>query len=164
MKGILSVFVVVAVIGCLSVSAFAVAVEEEKANIDAVLTALHDAASKADGERYFSLYADNAIFYGTDSTERWTLDEFKEWAIPYFAKGKGWTYTMTERNIYLDADGNTAWFDERLMNEKYGDCRGTGALTMVDGQWKIVQYNLTFPVPNSIALDVIQMIKEAPSE
>lgn len=142
-------------------AAFAASVDEDKAKIDGVLTGLHDAAAKADGPRYFSLWADQSVFFGTDATERWTLEQFKEWAVPYFAKGKGWAYTKIERNIFVDAAQNTAWFDERLMNEKYGECRGTGVLIKVKGDWKFTQYNLIIPIPNSIALDVVKMIQEA---
>ncbi|RPI78782.1 MAG: hypothetical protein EHM45_05365 [Desulfobacteraceae bacterium] len=56
---------------------------------------------------------------------------------------------------------NTAWLGERLMNEKYGECRGTGVLIKVKGDWKFTQYNLVIPIPNDIAQDVVKMIREA---
>ena len=59
----------------------------------------------------------------------------------------------------LSTEGTVAWFDEALHNEKYGECRGTGVLRRHEGRWKIVQYNLTFPVPNAIAGDVVEMIR-----
>src|SRR4051812_38120578 len=58
-----------------------------------VLDALHNSASKADAAKYFALFAPDAVFLGTDATERWTVDEFKAFAKPYFDQGKGWTYT-----------------------------------------------------------------------
>lgn len=137
----------------------AATIEEEQANVSHVLDGLHDAASKHEADRYFSLYAPDAIFLGTDATERWTLEQFKAWAVPYFNSGKGWTYTKKERFVYVSADMNTAWFDESLMNEKYGECRGSGVLIKVESAWKIVQYNLTFPVPNSLAEQITEMIK-----
>ncbi len=51
--------------------------EDDKAAIASVLDQLHDAASEADGERYFGLFAPNAIFFGTDATERWPIGEFR---------------------------------------------------------------------------------------
>ena len=51
------------------------------------LDALHVAASKADGERYFALFAPDAVFLGTDATERWTLEEFKNYAGERFKTG-----------------------------------------------------------------------------
>jgi len=54
--------------------AVAVVPSETESAIDAVLTSLHQAASDADGELYFSLFADDAVFMGTDATERWSVD------------------------------------------------------------------------------------------
>ncbi|MHC4415793.1 MAG: nuclear transport factor 2 family protein [Planctomycetota bacterium] len=126
-----------------------------------VLDDLHDAASKADGERYFGLFAPNAVFLGTDATERWTLAMFREYASRRFEQGSGWTYHVRQRRVSVSGDGNTAWFDESLHNEKYGTCRGTGVLVRRKGAWKVAQYNLTIPIPNEIALDVVRMIREA---
>ncbi len=105
----------------------------ERAAVDSVLTALHQSASSADWNRYFDLYAPDAVFFGTDATERWNLDEFRGYATA----SNGWTYTPTERHIFLDADANTAWFDERLENASYGETRGTGVLVKGDSGWKI---------------------------
>ena len=134
--------------------------ENDKTAVASVLNQLHDAASKADGERYFNLFAPNAIFFGTDATERWPINEFRSYAMKRFETGTGWTYHVRDRHVYLDDDANIAWFDEVLDNEKYGECRGTGVLVKLGGAWKIVQYNLTIPIPNEIALDVVAMIRE----
>lgn len=125
-----------------------------------VLERLHRAASEADEEVYFSLFAADAVFLGTDASERWTVDQFRAYAHPHFARGSGWTYTLRggRRHVYVSADGNLAWFDEALDNEKYGECRGTGVLRRVDGTWRIVQYNLTLPIPNEIAGEVVARI------
>jgi len=130
------------------------------AAIGAVLDTFHDAASRADGDVYFSLFVEDAIFMGTDATERWSVDEFKAFAEPYFSQGRGWTYSMTERHIYVTADGGTAWFDEMLWNETYGTCRGTGVLTLVDGEWRFIQYNLSIPMPNDLTREFTAKIKE----
>src|SRR5262245_49063826 len=109
--------------------------------VAAVLDTLHDAASKADGDRYFACFDASAVFLGTDATERWTFAEFREYAAKRFATGTGWTYHPRDRHISFSDDRHTAFFDERVDNEKYGECRGTGALVLRDGRWKIVQYN-----------------------
>ncbi len=131
--------------------------------VSGVLDALHHNASLADEEPYFALFATNAVFLGTDGTERWTVDEFRGYVHPYFDRGQGWTYTLREgrRKIEFDATGSVAWFDEVLDNDNYGECRGTGVLELVDGQWKIAQYNLTIPIPNALANDVVAMIHGA---
>ncbi len=125
-----------------------------------VLEDLHDAASKADGERYFSLFAPEAVFFGTDATERWPLEEFRRYASQRFEAGSGWTYHASRRHIYFSQDCRTAWFDEVLVNAKYGECRGTGVLVKRRSGWKIAQYNLSIPIPNEIALEVVGMIKK----
>lgn len=128
--------------------------------VDAVLTAFHEAASEADGSTYFGLLDDGAIYLGTDAGERWTVDEFRAFAEPYFSEGRGWTYTATSRNIIIGPDGATAWFDELLWNDSYGTCRGTGVLIKNTEGWRIVQYHLTFPVPNELAKEIVAQIKE----
>jgi len=139
---------------------FGVAVSEES-NVNQVLNSLHEYASKANGEKYFALFSPNAVFLGTDGGERWTLKDFQSFAKPYFDKGKGWTYEMKSRNIFLSDDKKLAWFDEELINASYGDCRGSGVLTNRNGKWKIAQYNLTIPIPNEITLDVVKLIQKS---
>ena len=128
--------------------------------IAAVLDDFHAAASQADGARYFAHFATDGVFIGTDASERWTVTEFRAYAEPYFSKGKGWTYTPRDRHIATAKDGQTAWFDEKLTNEKYGECRGSGVLVREAGAWKIAQYNLTVPVPNDMLADVARQIRE----
>src|SRR5262245_39513162 len=94
--------------------------------ISACLSTLHDAASKADGDRYFKLFTADAVFLGTDATERWPIDEFKAYAMKRFATGTGWTYTLHENSRHITIANDIAWFDELLDNAKYGHCRGTG--------------------------------------
>lgn len=128
--------------------------------IDKVLDVFHDAASRADGDLYFGLFAEDAVFIGTDAAERWSVDQFKAFAEPYFSEGRGWTYTKTQRHVDLTADGETAWFDEMLWNEKYGTCRGTGVLVLTEKGWRIAQYHLTFPIPNELSAEITSRIKE----
>ncbi len=128
--------------------------------IDRVLSTFHQAASDADGEVYFSLFAEDAIFMGTDATERWSVEEFKAFAEPYFSEGRGWTYSKTDRHISIAADGRTAWFDEMLWNDTYGTCRGSGVLILVDGEWRFIQYNLSIPMPNDLTREFTARIKE----
>lgn len=140
--------------GCCSLSEPASEVE-----VAAVLDALHQRASEADGEAYFSLFAPDAVFYGTDASERWSVEEFRAYAEPFFSVGRGWTYVPTERHVFIDSTLDTAWFDERLDNEKYGEVRGSGVLRRVEGTWLIAQYNLAFPVPNDLAADLIERVR-----
>ena len=120
--------------------------------LDALLDGLHQDAHEGNFQTYFARYSSDAVFLGTDKTERWTIEQFKAYAKPAFADGHGWTYSVVERN--WEGDGNTRWFDEILFNEKLGHCRGTGVVQLINGKWKIAHYALTMLVPNSIAADV----------
>jgi len=134
--------------------------------IDSLLHGFHTAASEANGEAYFGFFHEQGVFIGTDRSERWTVEAFKAFCAPYFAKGKGWTYHSRERNIMLSPDGRAAWFDEQLHNEKYGNTRGSGALVKIGSKWKLTQYVLSFPIPNDVALtvvDVVQAFENQPS-
>ncbi len=122
--------------------------------VDQVLSQFHQAAAKADWDHYFSLLSDGAIFLGTDATERWTKEEFEGYARPT----QGWTYTEKLRHIIMSADNNTAWFDELLWNDSYGECRGSGVLVNEGSGWRLVQYNLTIPIPNSLARQITEQI------
>ncbi len=135
---------------------------DKSKSVAATLDAFHEAASKADGERYFGLFASDGVFLGTDATERWNVEQFKAYAKPYFDQGQGWTYAAVEgrRFITIAEDGRTAWFDEILTNEKYGTCRGSGVLRSTADGWRIAQYNLSFMIPNEKAKAVVAMLKE----
>ena len=128
-------------------------------DLDVLLNGLHLDAHKGNFESYFDRYSTDAVFLGTDKTERWTIEEFKAYAKPAFSDGHGWTYAVIERN--WEGDGNTRWFDEILLNEKLGHCRGTGVVELVNGEWKISHYALTMLVPNSIAAKVGALTLEA---
>lgn len=131
----------------------------DKAEIDNVLDDLHRYAANANMKAYFSLYNEDAVFIGTDASETWTLEDFKQYASPVFSSGKGWTYTPVERQITVAKSAQTAWFVEMLHSETYGTTRGTGVLVKSEDQWKIAQYHLTIPIPNAIARDVTSTIK-----
>lgn len=129
------------------------------AEVERTLDAFHEAASRADGKAYFALMTNDAVYIGTDATERWSLTEFRAFAEPYFEKGRGWTYVPTQREIVIGPGGSTAWFHELLENASYGTTRGTGVLVRDGAEWKIAQYHLTIPVPNDLAKEVVEMIR-----
>ena len=116
--------------------------------VGATVDAWHAAAARADENVYFAFFTGDAVFLGTDPKERWTRDEFRQWAHPRFASGKAWTMKATRRWISLSPDGAMAWFDEDVMSEGLGPVRGSGVAVRVGGAWKIAQYNLSVPIPN----------------
>ena len=128
--------------------------------IAGVLDAWHTAAAAADEEKYFSYFTPDAVFLGTDPTERWTRDEFRAWAHPYFAKGKAWSFKATARWITFASDRTVAWFDEALDTPNLGPCRGSGVLVATTAGWKIAQYNLSIPIPNALTDDFKKRIEK----
>lgn len=136
------------------------AASDAEGEVSEVLDALHRAASEADFDAYFGLYAAEFVFLGTDATERWDRAEFMEYARGPFSQGRGWTYTPVERYVTVSSDGSAAWFDERLENANLGETRGSGVLVREDGVWKVAQYNLTIPIPNELAREVVARIRE----
>lgn len=144
----------------LFVAASAHSNNQEALKVGKVIDAFHKAAAVGDGETYFNLLTHDAIFLGTDANERWSKEVFKQYALPAFSDGEGWLYTVKERHVSLMAKETVAVFDELLFNDKYGLCRGTGALEKTPQGWKIKQYNLTFTVPNGVASTVIKQIKQ----
>ncbi|MBX2935435.1 MAG: nuclear transport factor 2 family protein [Ferruginibacter sp.] len=129
----------------------------ESKQINFMLDSFNRAAAKADFNTYFNFYTNDAIFTGTDATERWDKKSFMEWAKPIFDKGRAWNFTALERHIYFDATGNLAWFDE-LLNTQMKICRGSGVLVKQGGHWKVQQYILSTTVPNEL-LDTVIKIK-----
>lgn len=125
--------------------------------VASVLDSLNARAARADFNAYFALYADSAIFMGTDATERWKKHEFAAWSKKYFDRGKAWNFTSVKRNIYTDPDGRIAWFDE-LLSTQMKLCRGSGVLQFVNGRWLIIQYALSATIPNSL-MDQVTILK-----
>ncbi|MFI5300339.1 MAG: nuclear transport factor 2 family protein, partial [Polyangiales bacterium] len=100
-------------------------------DVAAALDDFHDAAAHADEDRYFAHFAREGVFLGTDATERWDVPAFRAYAHARFVTGKGWTYRVQRRAIRFSNDGAVAWFDEDLLGEKAGPCRGSGVLVRV---------------------------------
>jgi SnoaL-like domain len=128
--------------------------------IAGILDNWHGAAAAADEAKYFSYFTPDAIYLGTDPTERWTRDEFRKWAHPYFARAKAWSFRATSRWISFSPDRNTAWFDEMLDTPNMGVCRGSGVLVRAGETWKIAQYNLSIPIPNALTDEVVKRIRK----
>lgn len=143
----------------LLITLLAAAPRPPEVEVAAVLDDWHQAAARADEARYFAHFTPDAVFLGTDATERWTRDAFQKWARPYFARGKAWSFRAVERHVALSADGKVAWFDEALETPNLGPARGSGVLVRQGRTWRIAQYNLSVPIPNPLMADVKQRIQ-----
>ena len=137
------------------------ALDASRAQIGAMLDSFNVAATNAQFDRYFDFFAPDGVFMGTDATEYWTKEEFREWARPHFDKKQTWNFVSVERHIYLDSSGQTAWFDE-LLSTQMKICRGSGVVAKSGNDWKLKQYVLSMTIPNSRVDDVVRL--KAPEE
>ncbi|MBO0342349.1 MAG: nuclear transport factor 2 family protein [Allomuricauda sp.] len=135
----------------------------EKQKINEVLDSWHLAAANADFDTYFDKMTDDGVFLGTDAMENWQNEEFRTFSKPYFDRGKAWSFTSVQRNIYLNESKTFAWFDE-LLDTQMKICRGSGVLKKVNGQWKIAHYVLSIAVPNENVAELIQIKEEKDNE
>jgi len=129
--------------------------QQAENDIEKLISQWHEAAANADFDTYSSLMTEDVIFIGTDPTEYWKGQEFRDFAKPYFDQGKAWTFHTLERHIFVDLKYKIAWFDE-LLDTQMGICRGSGVLVYTGEQWKINHYVLSITIPN----DNVKPIKE----
>ena len=134
-----------------------------EAQIHALMDAWHKAAAVADEDIFFGSMAPQAIYLGTDDSERWLRDDMKEWSKKYFEGDSAWDFTPSSRQIYWSGDKQTAWFEEKLATWM-GPCRGSGVVALIDGEWKIEHYNLAVTVPNDKIKSFIELMKAKSSE
>lgn len=95
--------IVLLTITAFSINAQSTALKE----IGEVVDTWHLAASNADFNSYFDILTKDAVFVGTDASEVWNKADFMAFSKPYFDKGKAWSFTSKQRNVYVDASGST---------------------------------------------------------
>ena len=159
----MSIMKALALVACI---ALAGPVRGDESAPEATLDSFHQAAANADAAAYFAAMTDDVVFLGTDGSERWQGNDFRDFAAAHFSAGRGWTYVPLQRDITVSANGDIAWFDELLQNDGLGTCRGSGVLVKSTNGWKIAQYNLSVPIPNAIVRDVatdIAALQAAPA-
>lgn len=158
--GLLTLFMIVCIQSCTQSAkpgeTVPVDTAAEQKKISAMLDSFNMAAAKADFNTYFGYYSDDAVFTGTDASERWDKKDFMTWAKPIFDKGHAWDFSSIERHIYFDKTGSLAWFDE-LLNTQMKICRGSGVVVKEANGWKLKQYILSAMVPNELIDSVTKM-------
>lgn len=137
------------------------ALQAQELRVRETLDAWHAAAAASDEAAYFALMTPDAIFLGTDATERWTRDEFQAYAHRPFSEGHGWNMHAIRRDVVM-LSGYVAYFDEDLEAVNLGPARGSGVLLRnAQGQWHIAHYNLAITVPNE-RFDAVRTLLAAP--
>ncbi|MDE5417888.1 nuclear transport factor 2 family protein [Labilibaculum sp. DW002] len=120
------------------------------------ITNWHKAAADANINSYFGMMSEDAIYIGTDASERWTKKEFFQFCEPHFAKGKAWDFKAFDRKIYFSEDGKTAWFNE-LLNTWMGVCRASGVIRNENNTLLITHYHLSVTIKNEKVKEFLQI-------
>ena len=126
--------------------------------VSAFIDEWHDDAAHA-RMAYFDKISKNGIYIGTDKSELWRKDAFKEWAKKYFEGTSAWAFKRIERNVYVGADKRTIWFDE-LLDTSMGVCRASGVIHRTARGFEIAHYQLSIAVPNDVMAPVKKLIQD----
>jgi hypothetical protein len=124
--------------------------------LNQLLDAWHLDATKADFNAYFGKTDASFVFLGTAPGERWNKQQFMDFSLPYFQKGKAWDFKASNRKWQFSSDSTMAWFDEDLDTWMKG-CRGSGIVRYDGLEWKIVYYNLTVLIENEKIKEFIKL-------
>ena len=118
-------------------------------HLHAVKTANHDLLRRA--------FTDQAHFLGTDDGELWTIDQLVE--LLCSTKGQGWEMVLKNREVFF-ITANVLNFIEFLEHDAHGAMRGSGALLLIAGEWKIQSYTLSSSMPNRVvtATDFVECL------
>lgn len=129
------------------------------AEIGTVVDAWHHAAAIADEDNYFGAMTQDAVFLGTDASERWVRDTMQIKMQAAFDKKSAWDFKSKNRSIMVAPNGQIAWWDE-LLDTWMGPCRGSGVLVLTPKGWKIKHFNLAMLVPNDKVKDYLKLIQK----
>jgi hypothetical protein len=137
-------------------------IKVETQAINTLMDGLHYAASQADLGGYLGAFTDKGVFMGTDDWERWTRPRTLDaYVTERFKGGTGWTYKSVERHLSFAQSGDTAWFDEIIVSQKWGRFRGTGVVTKQHDRWKIAHYSMSILIANEAFFDIAEINKKA---
>ena len=127
--------------------------------IETLMNLWHQSASKSNASIFFdSLMWPEAIYLGTDISEKWKRDELKYWSASAFEKDTAWDFKVNRRSIYKNEfDNNIIWLEEDLLTWM-GPCRGSAVLIKKNQQWKIMHYNLAVAVSNDSIYKYMKII------
>jgi hypothetical protein len=128
------------------------------AKVNAFVDRWHDDAAHA-RPAYFDKIAKDGVYIGTDKSERWRRDEFKEWAKPHFKRKSAWAFKTLRRNVKFSDDASIVWFDE-LLDTQMGVCQASGVMRRRGDTFEIVHYQLSMAVPNEVAGQVTKLVRD----
>ena len=157
LKHAISICILMLFISCNNKSSSnSIDIDSEKSKINTNLDLWHEAATTANFDAYFNLMTSDGVFIGTDATENWQNNEFKNFSKPYFDAGKAWSFSPLQRHVYFSENAKIAWFDE-LLETQMGICRGSGIMKIEDNQWKVAHYVLSIAIPNDLVKQTVEI-------
>lgn len=144
---------------------------ENEVGVCTFLDSFHHLAATAQFQEYFNLFHPEGKFLGTDATENWTTQEFREWARPFFTDVEcAWEYTpipgkrvvSVVKKLSNDESSEAptyALFDEQIYCVDL-KCltRGSGTMVFEDNRWHLMLYHITFPIPDTLFEGVTKRI------
>jgi hypothetical protein len=130
---------------------------EFTAQVNGFVDAWHDDAAHA-RPAFFDKIASDGIYIGTDKTERWAREAFREWAKPAFARPVAWAFTPLHRNVQFSPDRRFIWFDEQVRSSM-GVLQASGVMRPTASSFEMVHYQLSIAVPNDVIPQVTGAIK-----
>lgn len=134
--------------------------EEQIVSLNQFMDSWHLAAAEANAEEFFGRMREDAIYIGTDKSERWLRDDLRKWSAKAFARESAWTFVASERNWQVHPDQQFAICDELLITWM-GPCRATAVLTWEKEGWKIIHYQLSVTIDNE-KIESFKALQEVP--
>ena len=129
-----------------------------------LLTLFHLSATTGNKLSYFGSFAVNGVFLGTDPHERWIASQFLlEYGSLFTNSSPAWTYTLSPNSRNIEIHHETfATFSELLVAQDFGKvlAKGSGCLVKKGEFWFILQYNLSFSVPNELCESLLPAIAD----
>lgn len=134
--------------------------EEQIVSLNQFMDSWHLAAAEANAEDFFGSMREDAIYIGTDKTERWLRDDLRKWSAKAFERESAWTFVASERNWQVHLDQQFAICDE-LLTTWMGPCRATAVITWGKEGWKIIHYQLSVTIDNE-KIESFKALQELP--
>jgi hypothetical protein len=100
-----------------------------------------DSTTRREGRRrgLLGILPDDAVFLGTDATERWTGKQFREFAMPYFKRGPRDPRAAVALDHAVGRRRVLAWFDEVLDNEGCANAAARACCALPLESWSITE-------------------------
>lgn len=131
----------------------------DRIQVDSMINQWHRAASTGDGPSFFGRMTHDAIYLGTDASERWTRTSMEADLGKYFNGKRAWHFIPYDRTYFSLDNSQDVFFDEYLKTWM-GTCRGAGLITKENGMWKIKYYQLSVAVPNDVIKPYLKLLPE----